>query len=394
MTGPLAARDSQEFSPDRGAGREIVVVGAGAVGATAAYELARGGADVTVYDRGPVAGGSSGRAAGVCYDAVATEPAATLAREAVDRFRTFSGPDTFAFQECPYVWLAREGDEEHTSSLRSGLDRMAEHGVGTERLDPATLGERFPALRTDDVAVAGVTEGAGYADPEAYTACLAANAAVAGATIETYTPVEVATDPPRILPDDGDPREVDAVLVAAGAGSKRLLERAGVPVAMKPYRVQALITGAAVSGPVPMWYDATAGCYARPHPDGLLAGDGTENVEADPRTYDRDADEGFGVALSDRLEHRLPGLAADVDRSWAGLCTATPDRQPLLGERHEGLYVATGFQGQGFMRAPATGRRIADQLLGGPGIDAFDPTRFDSDEAFDVREGMSVTEKQ
>jgi len=394
MTGPLAARDSQEVSPERGAGREVAVVGAGAVGATAAYELARRGADVTVYDRGAVASGASGRAAGVCYDAVATEPAASLAHEALERFRTLSGPDTFAFHGCPYVWLAREGDEKHADAIESGLDRMAEHGLPARRLDPVTLGERFPALRTDDVAVAGVTEGAGYADPEAYTVCLAENAAAAGATVETHTPVEVATDPPRILPDGGEPHEVDAVLVAAGAGSKRLLERAGLPIAMKPYRVQALTTEAAVTDPVPMWYDATAGCYARPHPDGLLAGDGTENVEADPRTYDRDADEGFGAALSDRLEHRFPGLAADVRRSWAGLCAATPDRQPLLGERYEGLYVATGFQGQGFMRAPATGRRIADQLLGGPGIDAFDPTRFDGDEAFDVREGMSVTEKQ
>ena len=79
MTGALTARDGQELSPERGTGREIAIVGAGAVGATAAYELARRGAGVTLYDRGPVANGASGRAAGVCYDAVATEPAATVA---------------------------------------------------------------------------------------------------------------------------------------------------------------------------------------------------------------------------------------------------------------------------------------------------------------------------
>ncbi|PSQ62747.1 MAG: sarcosine oxidase, partial [Halobacteriales archaeon SW_8_66_22] len=72
VTGDLAARDDPVRS-DRGDGLEIAVVGAGAVGATAAYDLARRGADVTVYDSGAVASGSSGRAAGVCYDAVATE---------------------------------------------------------------------------------------------------------------------------------------------------------------------------------------------------------------------------------------------------------------------------------------------------------------------------------
>ena len=160
---------------------------------------------------------------------------------------------------------------------------------------------------------------------------------------------------------------------------------------MKPYRVQALVTAADVTEP--MWYDATAGCYARPHPDGLLAGNGTEAVEADTDTYDRDANPEFAASLTDRLVHRLPDLQPDVQRAWAGLCTATPDREPLVGRLREGLYVATGFQGQGFMRAPATGRRIAEQLLGGSGIDAFDPTRFSGDESFRVREGMSVTDE-
>ena len=328
MTGDLAARDGSVRS-DRGDGLEIAVVGAGAVGATAAYDLARRGADVTVYDSGAVASGSSGQAAGVCYDAVATEPSA--------------------------------------------------------------LAGRFPALRADDVAVAGVTEGAGYADPGAYTACLAENAVAEGATLATHTPVTVETDPPRVVPQDGSSRAVGGVLVAAGAHSKRLLAAAGVPIAMKPYRVQALVTAADVTEP--MWYDATAGCYARPHPDGLLAGNGTEAVEADPNTYDRDANPEFAASLTDRLVHRLPDLQPDIQRAWAGLCTATPDREPLVGRLREGLYVATGFQGQGFMRAPATGRRIAEQLLGGSGIDAFDPTRFSGDESFRVREGMSVTDE-
>ena len=391
MTGALTARDGQELSPERGTGKEIAIVGAGAVGATAAYELARRGAGVTLYDRGPVANGASGRAAGVCYDAVATEPAATVARTAVDRFRTLSGPDTFSFQGCPYVWFARDGDEENAAAIRSGLDRMVEHGVAADRIDASTLSEQFPALRTDDVAVAGVTGGAGYADPGAYTACLAENAAVEGATVETHTPVGIGIDPPQIVPDGGSPREVDAVLVAAGANTKRLLDGVSVPIAMKPYRVQALVAAAAVDRP--MWYDATAGCYARPHPDGLLAGDGTRTVEADPTTYDRDADPGFGASLSERLSGRLPDLRPEVRRAWAGLCTATPDRQPLVGALREGLYVATGFQGQGFMRAPATGRLVAKQLLGGPGIDAFDPARFSGDEAFSIREGMSVADE-
>ena len=144
---------------------------------------------------------------------------------------------------------------------------------------------------------------------------------------------------------------------------------------------------------MPMWYDTTAGCYARPHPEGLLAGDGTEHVEANPDAYDRDGDEWFRESLIEQLRHRIPDWTPAVSEAWAGLCTATPDRQPLVGRLGDGLFLATGFQGQGFMRSPATGRRIAEQLLGGPALDAFDPLRFDGDEEFSIREGMSVGEE-
>jgi sarcosine oxidase subunit beta len=391
MTSPAASRDDQDLDPERGAGREIAVVGAGAVGSTAAYELARRGADVTVYERGEIAAGSSGRAAGVCYDAVTGQLAATLAVEAIERFRGLSGPDTFAFEDCPYVWLARGDDEENVSLIEAGLSRMAEQGLDAQRIDPDELADRYPALRTDDVAVAGITDGAGYADPGSYTRALAASASQEGATLRTGTAVGIDRDPARVVRPDGTEHEADAVLVAAGAHSKQVLADAGVEIAMKPYRVQALTAG--TDQRLPMWYDTTAGCYARPHPEGLLAGDGTENVEADPGAYDRDGDEWFRESLIDQLCHRIPEWTPAVNRTWAGLCTATPDRAPLVGRLDDGLYLATGFQGQGFMRSPATGRRIADQMLGGPAFEAFDPLRFDGDEAFSIREGMSIADE-
>jgi sarcosine oxidase subunit beta len=243
-------------------------------------------------------------------------------------------------------------------------------------------------LRVDDVAVAGVTEGAGYTDTEQYTEWLASTAERAGATIETHTPVEIATSPPRVVHEDGTEREVNTLVVAAGAHSKQLLAEAGIAIAMKPYRVQALVGTASVTEP--MWYDTTADCYARPHPDGLLAGNGTEEREADPDAYDRTANEGFAPDLADRVTHRMPDRSLSVQTAWAGLCTATPDRNPLVGELSDGLYVATGFQGQGFMRSPAIGRRLANQILGDNGIDPYDPTRFTGDEAFSIREGMAI----
>ena len=367
---------------DCGAGRSVAVVGAGAVGLTAAHDLAARGASVTVYERGDVAGESTGRAAGILYDAYAEDVDARITARAIERFRALSGTGEFTFAETPYLWFVTEPGRK-ADAIREQVAGMQRNDRHVERVDPDDLAAEFPALRTEDVVEAAISRNAGVADTAAYADAVAALAVEEGVDLREHTAATVALDPPRV---NGD--AYDAVLVAAGAHTASVLADAGVSVPLKPYRVQALT--ADFSAEVPTLYDATEGYYARPHPEGVLAGDGTEEAEADPETYDRDGDDWFVDAMRERLADRLPGYEPDVRRAWAGLCTATPDRDPLLGELADGLYVAAGWQGHGFMRAPATGEAVAAEILGGEGVPAFDPTRFDGDETFAVVEGMTV----
>ncbi|MFC7071250.1 NAD(P)/FAD-dependent oxidoreductase [Halobaculum lipolyticum] len=370
----------------------VAVVGGGAVGVTAAHDLALAGADVTLFERGDLGSGSSGRAAGVLYDAYAEDVDAALGARALERFRRLSGTNGFVFEECPYVLLARTGDDDRAEAVRDAAERMRVHDRPVETLSGAELGERFPTLRTDDVAVAAVASNAGWTDPASYVSAVAELARDAGVEIRTDSEVAVTTTPPGVAVADEAPvtRRYEAVVVAAGAHTKRVLADAGVAVPLKPYRVQALVSRADYDGP--MWYDASAGVYARPHPDGLLAGDGTVPVEADPDEWERDADDWFVDDVTGTLRDRA-GHDPDVARAWAGLCTATPDGDPLLGEVAPGVFVAAGWQGHGFMRAPATGEAVAAQVLGAEtatGIEQFTPDRFDGDETFAIREGMTV----
>lgn len=359
---------------------DVAVVGGGAVGVTAARELAVRGVEVTLYERGDLASGASGRAAGVCYDAFADPTDAELARESLARFRDLSADaGEFSFTPCPYVWLAREGDERRADAIRGHVPRMRDAGLAVEFLDPADLAAEFPGVRTDDVAVAAVARDAGYADPAAYTRTVAERARAAGADLRTGARVALAA------------LDADAVVVAAGAHTADLLADAGHPVPLKPYRVQALVTRETpVSAAVPMLYDATGGYYLRPRSGGLFVGDGTEPVERDPDDWNREADAWFVENCAEHLE-RAVGTAPDPERAWAGLCTATPDGDPLVGERVPGVFVAAGWQGHGFMRAPAMGRLVADCVLGEES--PFDPERFDGDEEFEIVEGMVVEER-
>ena len=401
----------------------VAVVGGGAVGVTAAHDLAARGADVTLYERGALAAGSSGRAAGLLYDAYAEDVDAAVGARAMERFRGFDRSlPGFSFSPCPYVIAVRAGDPD-ADAVPAMVDRMRDHGREVRTADPDALGERFPALRTDDLAVAAVAEGAGWTDPSSYVRALGDRAAREGVAIETETAVRLGprTDGKReIHLSDGDAeagiRAFDAVVVAAGAHTRSLLADADVPVPVVPYRVQALVGSAPYDGP--MVYDATADAYVRPHPEGLLAGDGTEPVPADPDDYRREADDWFREDVAALLRERLVGVddhggvdrdpAADA-RAWAGLCTATPDGDPLVGPLDSAagaptLFVAAGWQGHGFMRAPAVGEVVAEGLLASlagvardapesPWIRAFDPTRFDGDETFEIAEGMSLSSR-
>ena len=357
----------------------VAIVGAGVVGVTTALRLARRDADVTLFEAGDVAGGASGSAAGICYDAFADPVDAELAGESLSMLR-----DHGAVTDHPYVWFAREGDERNAEAIREAVPRMQEQDRVVTFIEPSELGARWSGLRTDDLAVAAVAHNAGLVDTGAFTRETAQFAVSCGA--------EVLTDTRAGLDERGrvDGESYDAVVVAAGPRTGRLLEAAGHPLAVEAYRVQAYLTEtSALSDRVPSLYDATEGYYARPMDGRLLVGDGTVAEPHDPTDWTRAADGWFRRDCRDYLETAV-GEALDERRSWAGLCTATPDGDPLVGERAPGVYVATGFQGHGFMRAPAVATRLADQVLGGDGIDAYDPTRFDGGEEFEIVEGMSL----
>jgi glycine/D-amino acid oxidase-like deaminating enzyme len=437
----------------------VAVVGAGAVGATTAHDLAAAGVDVTLFEREPIdwdgtatpsrtpADAASARAAGVVYDAYAEDVDAALGARSLERFRAFDDTRGFRFHDCPYAICVREGDTERAEATRRAAERMRSHGRPVETVAPDTFGDRFPTLVADDLAVAAVADNAGWANTADYVAAMVGEARAAGVTIRDETPVTLDDSTTLTVADES--RSFDAVVVAAGAHTARLCETAGVDLAAVPYRVQALTTrvdtggsnaavtertdaaesertdvattqrtDAAATGrtapaasephPGPMWYDATAGTYARPHPEGLLVGDGTVPEPADPAEWRREADDWFQTDALAVARERLRGSVRSASDAWAGVCTATPDGDPLLGRVTEGLYAATGWQGHGFMRSPAHAELLAEQVAADLGVAdadpasvpggesalaAFDPTRFPAGVEFEVQEGMLVEER-
>jgi len=361
----------------------VAVIGGGAVGITLAGDLADRGVDVTLFERESIGAGASGRAAGICYDAYTDRRDVAIAGRAVERFRDLAE----SFRSVPYVLMAREGDREQASAIASLAERMQTRGVDVDLVDGATLGREFPDLVIDDVERAAIARTAGVLDPESYTEAMADRAKSAGVTIQTETEATL-TGPQTVRAGDTSER-FDSVVVAAGPATKRIVDKTGIDIPLQCYRAQALVTEP-VDVDVPTVFDATNHYYLRPREAGILLGDGVD-TDVGPDDDHGEADAAFVETGLGHLDTAL-GIDATVERAWSGLCTATPDRDPLVGPVDEGLYIATGWHGHGLMRAPAIAERLADQLLGGEGIAGFEPTRFAGDEQFEPVEGMSLDE--
>jgi len=370
--------DTGSETPDH-----VAVIGGGAVGTTLAGDLTDRGVDVTLFERESIGAGASGRAAGICYDAYTDRRDIAIAGRSIERFRDLAA----SFRSVPYVLLAREGDREQERAIASLAERMQARGVDIDLVDGATLGQEFPDLVTDDVERAAIARTAGVLDPESFAEAMADRAQAGGATIQTGT--QATLNGPRTVRAGDASERFDAVVVAAGPATKRIVSEAGVDIPLECYRAQALVTGP-LDLDVPTVFDATNHYYLRPRDSGILLGDGVD-TDVGPDDDHGTADGSFVDSGREHLDTALGGEAS-VERAWSGLCTATPDRDPLVGPVDEGLSVATGWHGHGLMRAPAIAERLADQLLGGERIAGFEPTRFAGDEQFEPVEGMTLDE--
>jgi glycine/D-amino acid oxidase-like deaminating enzyme len=378
---------------------DAVVVGAGIVGLSIAYQLARHRAGrVSVLEKGPeVAEGSTGASSAVLRQRYSHDEVVRLARDGVAAYRSWPEWTGLAeprarFEHVGVLWLTGEP----LDGVAADRERLRALGVAAEIVDAAALRQRFPALSSCGVPLdlAGETphrcaEGApslfepdgGYTDPVGAAQDLAEAARRDGVELRLRAEVvRVRAPGGRVAGVDlADGSGVDAPVVinAAGPWCNRLNALAGVelPWDLRPTRVQVLFRErpAELTGPLPVVGDIASGVYFRPESRGqrILLGstraeDEQERVE-DPDAFDRGLDPDFREAKIHGLHHRLPELPHRGKLTGlAGLYTVNEqDVHPVIGPTAlEGYWVANGFSGHGFKLAPMVGSMVAQRLTG------------------------------
>ena len=410
---------------------EIIVIGAGIVGVSAAYQLLRRGRAVTLIDRrGPGEETSYGNAGviigGVDVPVAMPRDLREIARIALNRTTYLRHRPGFLPKIAPWLWQfwrATEARElEHKARLsaslfahsisshkelaglanaenllrdtgwvqvfakESGLGDVAmerrladEFGVDYEVLDKGAISDLEPSLKSIKSAGVWWKNITSTSDPGGLTKAYAEAFVAAGGTL-IEEPVEALLDKTnarwRVLTPVAA-HEADDVVVAAGAWSTDLLRPLGYrfPFAVKRgYHMHFAPQGnAGLSRPV---VDSDYGFVLAPMQQGIRV---TTGVEFD----DRDA-----PPSSAQLERVLPYAnalfpLAEAKESdpWLGRRPCFPDQLPMIGKapRHEGLWFDFGHAHWGLTLGPASGRLLADMMCGddlSADPTAFAPTRY------------------
>lgn len=381
----------------------VTVIGAGAIGVSIAAHLVDRDVDVTLLDKGHAAGETTGKAGGLVFSQLHDPADVRAMAYSLEFFRSLSRRDNhFQFHESGFLRLGTE-TERPVFEHEVAMQRAA--GADVRLVDPDEMATIYPDLSLADVTVGTYSPSDGYADPHTFTTTLLAEAEASGLDYRPGTTVvDVTPSRSPSVTTDEETIESDVVVIAAGPWAHQLAALAGVDLPTKPYRAQALVT-TPVDAAVGTVYDAHDGVYFRAEESGgLLVGDGTEEVESDPDDYSRRADFDFLANMSDTIDYRLSVTDVGVQNAWAGLCTATPDGLPLVGrppiepgagDRPDGLLVAAGLQGHGFMRAPAVGRAVAALLCADRhSIPEWSPDRFDAHPGdFEIEEMLALDGK-
>jgi sarcosine oxidase subunit beta len=375
-------------------GAEVVVIGAGVIGAAIAFFLARHGARPLVLEGRDAAAGSSGACEGHIF-MQSKKPGLHL-ELALESRRLYAslaaelGPG-IDYEACGGM-VAIETEAE-LAAMRKVTAAQRESGLEVSLLDGPEVREREPCL-SESVLAAAYSPLDARVNPIHLTLALVRAAEGRGAVFAAGHPVEaleVAGGRIRAVRSAGRRIETPLVVNAAGAAAGELARLAGLAAPITPRRGQILVTAAV---PRLLRHCLISAQYIAAKFDPGLAAKGGMGFSAEQTGegnfligatrefvgFDRRTTFTGIRSIAGRIVPVIPALArVPVIRSFGGLRPYTPDGLPILGRAAglEGFVMAAGHEGDGIALAPVTGELIADLIATGRTKFSLEPFRLE-----------------
>ncbi len=359
-----------------------IVIGAGVIGTSVAYHLARLGAkQVLVLDRGPIGAGTTAQSSGILRTHYSVPQNVELALASWQVFKDFAAylgdaEASAGLVQCGYLIAAPVGPK--LEPLRHALAGQRARGIPVQELDAHQAASLLPIARFDDAALIGFEPEAGFADAYLVTTSFARAARRLG--VKIIEGVEVQ----QLLQTNGKVTGVqtahgrfdsDTVISTQNIWARDIERWTGIaaPVRAERHTVLALAGPLPYSCQMPVYKDlASAGMlYCRSYGGAQMLvseGIGGESLPA-PDNQPGDVTMDHVLDVGAQVARRFPSFeTAGLASSWTGVYDVTPDWNPVLGRLPDmqGLIVGYGFSGHGFKLSPAVGRALAQAALGLP----------------------------
>jgi gamma-glutamylputrescine oxidase len=362
---------------------DVLVIGAGLVGCTAAYFLRQAGRSVVLTDARDIALGASGRNAGFMitgldtyyhqaiahYGHAVAKELWSLSARTVRYWRMFAQQDSVLLRECGVLLLAESAAE--AADLEQAARALNADGIPVEfhSCDPLKRGYHAAISQPFD----------GMVQPVALTrAIFAQSGATFIANNEVYAIRQLAAE--RVLVESRLYRFLTRKVLLCTNAYSALIEPYFIGKVI-PTRGQVLVTA-----PLPQPVLETCGysnygyMYFRQTFDGrLLIGGARHLFKAQEQpTYEDRVTESVQGALETYLRQRFPEVSAPVERRWAGIMGFSVDGLPLVGclPDKPDVGFAVGFTGHGLSFGAAAAERAVDHLLNGASIGVLDAARL------------------
>ena len=359
---------------------KVLIVGGGIIGCAAAYELARAGCRVTVFERATPGAEASSAAAGLLAP-IDESTETSFARLALASWRLY--PDVVRdLQERTGIDVeyVTRGTIYPTSAAQKRRDvgQWADiQEFGVEMLEGEGLHRLEPAL-SPKIRHAIFVKGDHWLNNQRLVLAYAQAAAAAGVELETGRNVSrlvVEGGRARAVVTEGERFDGDAVLLAAGAWSGELMAGLGATLRIEPRRGQMI---ALAHVPAVVTHCVHGEVYLVPRPSGELLIGATVERAGFQRVVTA---EGIAGLLHSAIELVPAVRELPIARTWCGFRPWAPDSLPVLGPWPgvEGLFVATGHFRNGILLAPITARLMTEWITGGqPSLTMTDflPERF------------------
>lgn len=346
---------------------DVVIVGAGIVGAACALECASRGLRTVVVEARSIGGGATAAGMGhiVVMDDSPAQLALTLYSQTLWHEVSRSLPSDVEFEACGTLWVA--SDEEEMQEVRRKSALYGSAGVHTEILDGLMLAEAEPHLRNPLAGALLVPS-----DAVLYPPCAAGYLMreAQGLSVQLYQQKVQSAKAGEVRLDDGTELHAAHIVIASGADACDLVPNLPISKRKGHLAITDRYPGFVRHQLVELGYlksahSSTTDSVAfnvQPRKTGQILIGSSRQFGAEGR----EANQQILAAMIKRAQWYMPEIAElSAIRVWTGFRAATPDKLPLIGPwpGDESLFLATGHEGLGITTSLGTARILVDQIV-------------------------------